>query len=205
MANLCSEDFLQALQELPLLEPGQREALEELSFRFADPRQLAQELIRRGWLTPYQVNQLFLGRAECLLLGQYVLLERLGQGGMGQVFKARQLNLNRIVAVKVIHKKALAHPKVLARFEREIEAVGKLSHPHIVHAFDSDRVDGTYFYVMEYVDGIDLARLVKQSGPLQVAQACDNIRQAALGLQHAHERGMVHRDIKPANLLVSGS
>src|SRR5439155_732025 len=94
-------------------------------------------------------------------------------------------------------------PKALPRFQREIRAAAQLAHPNIVHAFDADETNGTYYFVMEYIDGVDLARLVKQSGPLALEQACEYIRQAALGLQHAHEQGMVHRDIKPANLLVT--
>src|SRR5262245_19602348 len=205
MAGVCAHGFVEALSASRVLEHDQRDALGELAVRFPAPRDLAQELMRRGWLTAYQVNQLFLGRGSELLLGHYVLLERLGEGGMGQVFKARQRSLDRLVALKVIRKEVLTQPNALPRFEREIRALAQLSHPNIVHAFDADHVDGKYFYAMEHVDGMDLARLVKQEGPLAVAQACDYIRQAALGLQHAHERGMVHRDIKPANLLVTSS
>ena len=89
------------------------------------------------------------------------------------------------------------------RFQREIRAAGQLSHPHIVRAYDADQVNGTYYIAMEFIEGVDLAKLVKDNGPLPVDQACEYIRQAALGLQHAFERGMVHRDIKPANLLVT--
>ncbi len=164
---------------------------------------MAQELIRREWLSPYQVNQLFQDRGGELVLGQYSILERLGEGGMGQVFKACQRNLHRIVALKVIRRESLHNPRAIQRFQREIRAAGQLSHPNIVRAYDADEVNGTYFIAMELIDGMDLAKLVHEAGPLQVAQACDYIRQAALGLQHAHECGMVHRDIKPANLLVT--
>jgi serine/threonine-protein kinase len=122
---------------------------------------------------------------------------------MGRVFKARQKVLNRVVALKVIRKECLDNPKVNRRFQREILAAGQLSHPHIVRAYDADQVNGTYYIAMEYIDGVDLAKLLKDGAPLPVEQACEYIRQAALGLQHAFERGMVHRDIKPANLLVS--
>src|SRR5262245_6019690 len=201
MAGVRVDAFMEALCRSEVLDEGQRAALAELAMRFDAPRDLAQELMRRGWLTPYQVNQLGAGRGRELLFGQYILLERLGEGGMGQVFKARHRSLNRIVAIKMIRKDVLNNPKALPRFEREIRALAQLSHPNIVHAFDADQVDGMCYYVMEYVEGVDLWRLVQQGGPLDVDQACDYIRQAALGLQHAHERGMVHRDIKPANLL----
>jgi serine/threonine protein kinase/Leucine-rich repeat (LRR) protein len=192
------------LRQHRLLGPAQLEELTgELARLFPQPKALAREMLRRGWLTPYQINQLFQGRGAGLALGPYVLLERLGAGGMGQVFKARQQKLDRVVALKVIRKERLTHPDAGRRFLREIRAAAQLSHPNIVLALDADDVAGTPVLVMEYVEGgIDLARLVRQAGPLPVEQACDYLRQAALGLQHAHERGLIHRDIKPSNLLL---
>ncbi len=154
-------------------------------------------------MTPFQVNQLFQGRANQLVLGSFLLLERLGEGGMGQVFKARHRKLARIVALKVIRKERLSHPDAVRRFRREIQAAAQLSHANIVLALDADEHDGTHFFAMEYVEGVDLAHYVKQYGPMPVARACDCVRQAALGLQHAHDKGLVHRDIKPHNLLLT--
>ena len=111
--------------------------------------------------------------------------------------------MNRVVALKVIRRESLADAEAVGRFYREIQVVSQLDHPNVVHAYDAGPVGATHFLAMEYVEGTDLGRLVKQSGPLPVAQACDYIRQAALGLQHAHERGLVHRDIKPHNLIMS--
>jgi len=202
MTGVFTDRLAQTLARHSLLVPEQAARLPDLTERFAEPRQLAQELIRRGWLTPYQVNQIFLGREAELRLGKYVLLERLGEGGMGQVYKARQHQLQRLVAIKVIRREFLGHPRAIPRFQREIQLAAQLSHPNIVHAVDAGLVDDTYYFAMEFVDGTRLDRLVRQSGPLRVDQACDYMRQAALGLQHAHERGMVHRDIKPANLIV---
>src|SRR5262249_33547527 len=154
-----------------------------------------------GWLTPYQANQLLPGRGQELVLGSYILLERLGEGGMGQVFKARHRNLGRTVAVKLIRKERLDNPDAIKRFEREVRAAAALGHPNIVRAYDADRIGGTHLLVMECVEGAtDLGRLVKKNGPLPAEQACEYVRQAALGLQHAYERGLVHRDIKPHNL-----
>jgi serine/threonine protein kinase len=136
-------------------------------------------------------------------LGQYVLLEQLGEGGMGQVFKARHVLMDRTVAIKVILGKFFNHPAIVQRFLREIRALGRLDHPNIVRAQYADQVGDTHFLVMEYVAGTDLARMVRERGPLPVAQACTYILQAATGLQHAHEHGLVHRDIKPSNLLVA--
>jgi serine/threonine protein kinase len=136
-------------------------------------------------------------------LGSYQLLEYLGQGGMGRVYKARHRWLKRIVALKVIREEFADDADAIQRFRREVEAVGQLAHPNIVLAFDADVVDGKHFLVMEYVDGINLLRMVQESGPLPVTAACDCIRQAALGLRHVHEHALVHRDIKPANLLIT--
>src|SRR5262249_46466637 len=146
---------------------------------------------------------LFRDRGQDLVIGQYVLLERLGEGGMGKVFKARHRNLKRVVALKIIRKERLAKPDVVRRFRREVEAAAKVKHPNVVLAFDADQIGPVCFIAMEYVEGIDLSRWLKTRGPLPLDQACDYMRQAALGLQHAHECGLVHRDIKPGNLLVS--
>jgi serine/threonine protein kinase/Leucine-rich repeat (LRR) protein len=131
------------------------------------------------------------------------LLQDLGEGGRGYVFKAWHRKLDRVFALKIVRKDHLADPEAIRRFHREIHAAAQLAHSNIVHAFDADQVGDMHFFVMEYIEGIDLSRLVKEQGPLRPAEACDYIRQAALGLQHAHERGLVHRDIKPSNLMLA--
>jgi serine/threonine protein kinase len=196
--------LVDALRYSRLLAPAQFEELaQSLLPRFADARTLARELMSLGWLTSYQVDQLLLGRVDELMLGPYVLLRPLGAGGMGQVFLARHRDLGRQVALKVIRKERLAYPAIVERFHREIRAATQLSHPNIVAAFEAGQEGGTHFFAMEYVDGTDLSQLVKQRGFLAIRDACDAIRQAALGLQHAHERGLVHRDIKPDNLILT--
>jgi serine/threonine-protein kinase len=185
-----------------LLSPAQLDELDDLHPR-AQPRLLADELLRRNWLTGFQVQQLFDAAAPILAIDHYVLLDRLGEGATGQVYKARHRQMQRVAAIKVIRPELLANAEVVGRFYREIEAAGRLSHPNVIVAYDAGPYGSTHFFAMEYVEGIDLHRLVKQSGPLPIAKACDFIRQAALGLQHAHERGLVHRDIKPSNLLVA--
>lgn len=133
----------------------------------------------------------------------YELLEKLGQGGMGAVYKALHTKLKRVVALKVLTSRRMEEPEAVARFEREMEAVGALDHPNIVRASDAGEVDGTHYLVMEYVEGIDLSKLVRQTGPLATSDACVLIRQAAVGLHHAYEAGLVHRDIKPSNLMLT--
>lgn len=196
-------DLLRVLTRLPLLEPAHQAELPGVAARFGEAKALAQELLARGWLTAFQANLLFQGREAELLREPYVLLERLGEGGMGQVFRARHHKLGRIVALKVMRPERLAGAGMVRRFHREIQAAAQLAHPNVVLAFDAGEVNGVHYFAMEYVAGLDLARLVQRHGALPIEQACGLIRQAALGLQHAHERGLVHRDIKPANLLLA--
>ncbi len=136
-------------------------------------------------------------------LGQYQLQRRLGQGGMGVVYLAQHRRLKRTVAVKILPESRLGDADSVARFYREWEAVGRLANEYIVQATDAGEAGGFHFLVMEYVDGVDLARLVRMTGPLSVAQACELIRQAALGLDYVASRGLVHRDIKPSNLMLA--
>jgi formylglycine-generating enzyme required for sulfatase activity/WD40 repeat protein/serine/threonine protein kinase len=198
-------DLLEACRVNRILDGPQLDAVAAMVPAPSDPNALARELVRRGFLTVWQVNQIIKGRARELLLGSYLLLEKLGEGGMGAVYKACNWKLGQIVAVKVIRKERLDNEATIRRFHREIQAAGKLWHPNIVRALDADEVNGTHFFVMEYVEGRDLFHVVKERGPLPVTEACDYIRQAALGLQHAFERGLVHRDIKPSNLLLTGT
>jgi serine/threonine protein kinase len=137
-----------------------------------------------------------------LSLGQYHLIDELGRGGMGRVYKALHTIMGREVALKVISPELISDPVAISWFLREVRASTQLNHPNIVMAYDANEADGLYFLVMEYVHGMTLDALVKLNGPLPIAYVCALMRQAALGLQHAHEKGMVHRDIKPSNLLI---
>jgi serine/threonine protein kinase/WD40 repeat protein len=133
---------------------------------------------------------------------RYRVLELLGRGGMGEVYRAEHKLMNRPVALKVVNRRLLQDAHAAERFRREVQAAARLSHPNIVAAYDAEQAGDLHFLAMEYVDGIDLAQLVAERGPLPVRDACEFIRQAAEGLQHAYERGMVHRDIKPQNLML---
>ena len=154
-------------------------------------------------MSQYQAGLLLQGRAGDLTVGSYVLLEPIGEGGMGQVFKARHRKMGRTDAVKVIRADRLGNSDALKRFQREMTAAASLSHPNVVHAFFADEDRGRHYIAMELLAGLDLAQLVEEKGPLPFAAACEYTRQAALGLQHAHERGLVHRDVKPHNLLLT--
>jgi serine/threonine protein kinase len=196
---ITTTSLLSRLRDRSILASWQ---VDELN-RIDDPQALGRQLLKRGWLTQFQVHQVLAGKCDSLVVGPYVLQDRLGAGGMGQVFKAWHLYMARTVAVKIIRKERAREISAIARFRREMQAVAQLSHPNIVTAFDADEVHGVLYLAMEYVDGTTLSGLVRQQGPLAIVEACDLIRQAALGLQHAESCGLVHRDIKPSNMLVT--
>jgi response regulator RpfG family c-di-GMP phosphodiesterase len=171
---------------------------------------LLRAFLDQGLLTEYQVSRLQSGKMSGLVLGNYRIVERIGAGGMGVVYKAEHIHMKRAVAIKVLIADAVQNSVFLQRFYSEMQATAVLTHPNIVLAFDAgeltdpDSADQILHYlVMEYVSGENLERYVMDRGPLPVSEACDYIRQAADGLQHAYEHGVVHRDIKPSNLLLT--
>ena len=169
----------------------------------AEPAKLAGLLVRDGVLTHFQAEQFLQGKWRRFTIGKYKVLERLGAGGMGSVYLCEHKLMRRRVAVKVLPTAKAEDTSSLERFYREARAVAALDHPNIVRAYDIDQDDKLHFLVMEHVDGSSLQDIIKKAGPMDVFRACHYIRQAALGLQHAHETAaIVHRDIKPGNILV---
>ena len=143
------------------------------------------------------------GDSQLTMLREYRLLAKLGEGGMGSVYKAEHTKLKRFVALKSLPSHRRQSPDAIARFEREMWAVGALDHPNIVRAFDAGEHNGRHYLVMEFVNGVDVGLLVSHCGCLSIPDACEIIRQAAVGLAHAHQAGLVHRDIKPSNLMLT--
>lgn len=162
---------------------------------------LASRLREAGLLTDFQIAALSAGRVGELTFGNYLVLDKIGEGGMGAVFRARHRRMKRIVAIKVLQRERLGSRERQERFQSEIETVAQLSHPNIVAAFDADECALGLFLVMEYVSGSDLAQLVETGGPLSIRDAVDYIIQAARALEYAHSQNIVHRDVKPANML----
>jgi serine/threonine protein kinase len=192
-------DCLKASELLPAedLERAAQAALNPGASGFS----LAQSLVASGILTPYQAEAACQRRHAELRIGNYDVLDRLGAGGMGTVFKARHRRMKRIVALKVLSRVLAADKSFVQRFQREVETIACFTHPNIVMAYDADEAEVGHFLAMEYVEGEDLASLVAKRGPLSVAVAVDCVLQAARGLEYAHSQGIIHRDIKPANLL----
>ncbi len=167
------------------------------------PKKLAAALVRDGLLTQFQAGQLLLGKWRGFSIsGKYKLLDHLGAGGMGNVFLCQHRSMRRRVAIKVLPVAQAKDPAALERFYREARAAAALDHPNIVRAHDIDHDGRHHFLVLEYVEGASLQDIVKRGGPMDVTRAAHYVRQAALGLHHAHLAGVVHRDVKPANLLL---
>jgi eukaryotic-like serine/threonine-protein kinase len=168
----------------------------------ADVRKLAGRMVRDGLLTYFQAEQFMLGKWRGFTIGKYKLLERIGFGGMGQVFLCEHMYMRRRVAIKVLPPAKAEEPAALGRFYREARAAAALDHPNIVRTHDIDQDGNLHFLVMEYVDGSSMLELIKKKGPMAIERAAHYIWQAAHGLDHAYRVGIIHRDIKPGNILV---
>jgi serine/threonine-protein kinase len=194
--------YLAQLRLLALVDPVALEKLVASLPPGCTARDLALALVKAGMLTRYQAARILAGKGEGLRLGQYILLEEVGRGGMGRVYRACHEVMDRQVALKVLNRRLARGQKAPELFLREVRAASKLHHPNLVTAHDAWMTSVPYFLVFEFIEGPTLAALVRGRGPLPVGLACEYVRQAALGLAHAHERGLVHRDIKPGNLML---
>ncbi len=205
MVIASAESLVDALRDSGLFAPAEIDALARELLPFADDMPGALRHVVEHELVPvYQLRKVIHAKTADLIVGPFVVLDKLGEGGMGKVFKARDTRTGRIAALKVIRPHLLANPIIRGRYEREVRAALSLRHPNIAAAFEAGEVGGKVYLALEFVDGIDLARLVRTFGVLPVPEACEYLRQAALGLAHAHSKGFVHRDIKPGNLVVAG-
>ncbi len=206
MAKIRIDKFLELLKRSGLVGKDQlTRALTEIKAEgqtLEDAEALANRLVDRGLLTRWQANKLLEGKSKGFFLGRYKLLGHIGTGGMSSVYLAEHTLMQRRVAIKVLPQKRVNDSSYLPRFYREARAAAALHHPNIVIAHDVDNDDDVHYFVMEYVDGRDLQVLVKEDGPLSYESAASYMAQAAQGLHHAHENGLIHRDVKPANLLV---
>ena len=167
-----------------------------------NPDKIARALVRGRLITQWHADKLLAGKYRGFFLGKYKLLGHIGTGGMSSVYLAKHIRMGDRRAIKVLPKNRVSDATYLARFQLEAKAIASLNHPNIVRAYDIDNEGDIHFIVMEYVDGVDLQRMVKADGPVDPTEAAAILTQAARGLHHAHGRGIIHRDIKPANVLV---
>ena len=202
--SVLFEQFLQNLSNSGLVADADlADAIDSLApDRRSDARALARRLIDTELLTRFQAKAIYRGRIDRLSIGEYLVLELIGKGGMGKVYKALHRELQRIVALKVLNRDLAENSEFVKRFRREMRAVARLSHPNIVQAYDAGQRRKRLYLAMEYIDGTDLRVLLNSHGTLNVENAVACVIQAARGLAYAHARGVVHRDIKPANLIL---
>jgi eukaryotic-like serine/threonine-protein kinase len=192
------QDLIELIRKSGVLSP---EAISTLPTLPDNPMQAATILVQQGVLTKFQARMLLAGKSRGFRLGNYIIREQIGTGGMGSVYLAEHQDIKRKVAVKVLNLAAAENQLSLERFLREAKTAASLDHPNIVKLFDVARDGDTRYLVMEYIEGLTLEEMI-QKGQVPTSRAVDYIIQAAMGLQHAYERGIVHRDIKPANLIV---
>jgi serine/threonine protein kinase len=206
LAPSTSSDFLDLVQKSGLVDEKKLAAgLEKLRAAPAlpdDPGKLAGLLVRDGLLTIFQAEHLLVGKWRGFTIGGYRVLERLGSGDGGSVYLCRHEHLGRCVAVKVLPSAKAADAASLTRFLHEAQATACLDHPNFSRALDIGVADNVHYLAREYIDGLTLHEITRQNGVLDALRAAHYIRQAARGLQYAHERGLVHRDIMPRNILV---
>jgi len=202
--SISSKQFLKNLSRSEVLaEDDLSKFLESLPTIPDEGEELAKLMVRQKLLTRYQAPRIFKGQTDYLTLGEYVIQDSIGKGGMGLVFLAEHRRMGRRVALKTLSEMIVKNKEDLKRFQQEVRATAKLSHPNIVTAYDAGEAKGIHYFVMEYVEGEDLSRTVKQHGPLAVNMAVQFILHVASGLKYAHENGIIHRDIKASNILLS--
>jgi len=199
------ETFLSQLSSSGIVPEDKLKVVVSEKASYADGEALARDMIKTRLLTKYQAEQILGGKGKSLTMGKYQILEKIGAGGMGQVYKAFHSGTERIVAIKVILGKGKIDPALIKRFEREVKAAAKLVHSNIITVFDADQADGRIFMVMEYIKGDDLGEILRKKGQLSVSEVVDYMLQTARGLKYAHDQGVIHRDIKPGNILVDSS
>jgi serine/threonine-protein kinase len=197
------ETLLHVIRRVGLLTAPQIEQVtQELVPLYDDPLALGQYLVEIDWLTSFQLHLLFEGHWNELRVGPYFVMDRLGEGGVSEVFKAWDTERGRLVALKVLRQHLASQSDAVRQFKQELQAVTRLKHPNVINTFDADQIGSLHYFAMEFVEGTDLDRYVRRHGSLEVEEACDYVRQVSQGLQHAHQSGLVHRDIKPANLFL---
>ena len=201
MAVTSAEELLAVLEKSKLLGASKLEQARRTVRPNDPPRMVAKSLARQGLITRWQAGQLLAGRSS-FYLGKYRLIEVLGHSGTGNVLLGEHVTMSRRVALKVVPRPLCENPAALKRFLEEVPGIAEVDHPNIARVYSVDNEGDRYYLVMEYLEGIDLQRLVEQGGPLDCDLAADYIGQAAEGVEHAHRRNMIHCQISPSSLLL---
>src|SRR5271165_615806 len=178
------------------IEPTKRDVPEHID------RRLARRAVESKLLTSWQAQQLLARRSTGFKVDRYLLLDMIGQGGMGRVYLARDTRLNRLVALKILSPERINNPRAIARFQREARVGAQLQHENLVRIYDFGESSGRYFLVMEFIEGKTIGTLISEQGTIPTPTAARLVRQVALGLEHAHRKGLIHRDVNPYNILV---
>lgn len=202
--TISIQDLLRNLTESGLLSDEEVSTVHESYARrgqAATAEEFAKELVKSNHLTKLQAAAVLKDKTRNLIFGDYVVLEKIGSGGMGQVFKARHKPTRKLVAIKVLSAEAVSNRRLIERFKKEAKAIGRLKHPNVVRAYEAGKINKIRYLVMEFVDGENMLARVKRKGPLAVDEVVNCVLQAARGLDYAHQKGIIHRDIKPSNLL----
>ena len=200
-----AQEFFDSLSQSGLMSPAEIRAFREAlppQLQDARPEELAKEIVRQKKLTRFQATAIFQGRTGGLIFGKYEILDKIGVGGMGQVYRARDRESGRIVALKVLTGEARKSDQAIRRFQKEAETAGRLVHRNITATLEAGEAAGISYLVMEFIDGPELGVYIKERGPLPVAEVVGIIQQAAEGLEFAHRDNIVHRDVNPSNLLI---
>jgi serine/threonine protein kinase len=209
MATVTAEKLVELVEKSQLVEPEVlKKALDQIRSEGggslpSDPIELAKALQKQKVITRWHSEKLLQGKYKGFFLGKHKLLGHIGSGGMSSVYLAEHMKMHDLRAIKVLPQSKLGKSSYLARFQQEAKAIAALNHPNVVRAHDIDNQGDTHYIVMEYVDGDDLQTIVKKKGPLPFDKVANYIAQAAHGLQHAHDMGLIHRDVKPANVLIN--
>lgn len=211
MAKVSVDRLIELVEKSQLAEPEVLEkALDEIRVNLggdlpSSAVDLAKSLQKKKVVTHWHCEKLLQGKYKGFFLGKHKLLGHIGSGGMSSVYLAEHMKMHDLRAIKVLPRSKLGKSSYLARFQQEAKAIASLNHPNIVRAHDIDNQGDTHYIVMEYVDGDDLQTIIKKNGPMSFEKVAEYIAQAARGLQHAHEVGLIHRDVKPANVLVNSA
>lgn len=206
--SITLDEFVRSLTDTGILPPEEVTSMVSslpVNRTAVDVEKLARELIRQEKLTRFQASVIFKRQTRGLRFGDYTVLDKIGSGGIGQVFKAANRRTGALVALKLLRATYTKSASAVARFYREADTAARLKHPNLISVVDAGEKSGLHFLVMELVEGRDVRSVVKEQGPLSVTAAIDVVIQAAKGLECAHQNGVVHRDIKPANLLLQNN